>query len=114
MTWDMENLVSHFPPKHLGDKDVGNCEEAGYVEDTWGAATFLLFTCSCSHKAEIPLEFRHPLTCGVGDTVLCTRVSIKAQEACLHHLKISSGHTALQGGYFLVEVKIFNFPPELT
>ena len=40
MTWDMENLVSHFPPKHLGDKDVGNFEEAGYVADTWGAATF--------------------------------------------------------------------------
>lgn len=81
MTWDMENLVSHFAPKHLGDKDVGNCEEAGYVEDTLGAATFLLFTCSCSHRAGGPLESHHPLPCGVGDTGLCTRVGTKAQEA---------------------------------
>ena len=40
MTRDMENLESHFPPKHLGDEDVGHCVEAGGMEDTWQQPRF--------------------------------------------------------------------------
>lgn len=40
MTRDMENLESLFPPKHLGDEDVGHCAEAGGMEDTWQQPRF--------------------------------------------------------------------------
>lgn len=44
------------------------------------AATFLLCTCGYSHIAGGPLQFHHPLTCGVGDTVLYTTVGLKSSE----------------------------------
>lgn len=61
---DMWYLISHFPPKHLGEKNVGCCGEAGCLEDMWRAATFLLLTTAAWMKLVVLWHLHHPSTCG--------------------------------------------------